>query len=93
MPIILPKGFSKEDRTPRSQIKIQPSTVPWEFVWICSRCKNPNTQRKADFSDNHAFSCHGCGFTWAASVIPDDIMTYLKDTKGMGNIRVLPSQR
>ena len=72
------------------KVKIMPSTVPTEFVWICSRCRNLNTMLKRDLGSNHAYSCWDCHYTWALGVIPDDIRHFMASSTGLGTINQRP---
>lgn len=91
--LIVPNNYkrSKDNRTVTARVQIRPASSPDEFIWLCASCKNPNMQLKIDVSDNHAFSCHQCGYTWTIGIIPDDIRHFLKDIGKGSDVRHQPT--
>ena len=58
---------------PMTKIKIQPLLNGEDFLWMCPSCKGPNEMMKSDISENKAYICGNCGYTWTIGRIPDEI--------------------
>ena len=78
------------DDTRLPQIQIMPSLVdPEELLWLC-KCKLPNPILKKDMTNNRAFTCNGCGYTWTIGIVPDDIRHFVTDKPENQNINQRP---
>jgi len=62
------------------QIKITPIPDGEALLWQC-KCMAQNELAKSDISENKAYICGNCGYTWALGRMPDDMRHWLHAEK------------